>query len=99
MYLHKQIVICLVYCCIMMVNPVPAAKDIPDGFAPSEIFTRWSINLENLKEIFRENTEASVNADVTNNMNSRTHPYISLGPNGNWQGLQMRLILKQGVSY
>eukprot|EP00957_Ditylum_brightwellii_P058995 4473642-Ditylum_brightwellii.AAC.1 len=36
-YLHKQIVVQLVYFCIMMLNSVPAVKGISNCFAPREI--------------------------------------------------------------
>ena len=38
-YLHKQIVIWLVYFCIMMLHSVPAAKGISNCFAPRGIVT------------------------------------------------------------
>ena len=45
-YLHKQIVIQLVYFCIMMLNSVPAAKGISNHFAPCEIVTKRRLNLK-----------------------------------------------------
>ena len=84
MYLHKQIMIRLVYFCIMMINAVPAAKGISNRFAPREIVTGRCLNLDHLKAPFGEYIEASVDADVTNDMKGRTHACISLGPSGNW---------------
>ena len=95
-FLHKQIVIRLVYFCIMMINAIPAAKGISDRFAPREIVTRKRLNLKHLKASFGEYIEASVDADVTNDMKGRTHPCISLGPSGNWQGSQVCFDLETG---
>ena len=51
-YLHKQIVIRLVYFCIMMVNAVPAAKGISDRFAPRGIVTGRRLNFKHLQAAF-----------------------------------------------
>ena len=82
-YLNNQIVICLVYFCIMMVNAVPAAKGISDIFAPREIVTGRSLNFKHLQASFGEYIEASVDAEVTNDMKGCTHACISLGPSVN----------------
>ena len=58
-YLHKQIVIRLVYFCIMMLNSVPAVKGISDRFAPYEIITGWRLNLHHIKAGFGDYIEAS----------------------------------------
>ena len=47
-YLHKQIVIRLVYFFIMMLNSVPAAKGISNRFAQREIVTRRRLNFKHL---------------------------------------------------
>ena len=72
-YLHKQIVIRLVYFCIMMVNSVPAAKGISDRFALREIVTGRRLNFKHLQAAFGEYIEASVDSEVTNDMKGRTH--------------------------
>ena len=84
-HLHKQIVIRLVYFCIMMINAIPAAKVISERFVPREIFTGKRLNLNHLKYTFGEYIEARVDSDVTNYMKGITHPCISLGPSVNWQ--------------
>ena len=88
-YIHKQIVIRLVYFFIIVVNAVPAAKGISDRFAPREIVTGRRINFKHLQDAFGEYIEASVYADVTNDMKGRTHACISIGPSGNCQGSQV----------
>ena len=72
-YLHKHIVICLVYFCIMMVNAMPAAQGISDRFAPHEIVTGQRLNFKHLQAEFGEYIESSVDAEVTNDMKGRTH--------------------------
>ena len=95
-YLHKQIVIRLVYFCIMMVNAVPAAKGISNRFAPREIVTGRRLNFKHLQAAFGEYIDASVDAEVTNDIKGRTHACISLGPSGNWQGSQVCFDLETG---
>ena len=67
-YLHKQIVIRLVYFCIMMLNSVPAAKGISDRFAPREIVTGQRLNLKHIKAGFGDYIEASTDEIITNDM-------------------------------
>ena len=95
-HLHKQIVICLVYFYIMIINAIPAAKCISERFAPREIVTGKCFNLNQLKSPFGKYIEASMDADVTNDMKGRTHPCISIGPSGNWQGSQIFFDLETG---
>ena len=94
--LHKQIVIRLVYFCIMMVNEVPAEKGISGRFAPHEIVTGRRLNFKHLQAAFGEYIEAIVYAEVTNDIKGRTHTCISLGPSGNWQGSQVCFYLETG---
>ena len=94
--LHKQIVIWLVYFCIMMINVIPTAKVISERFAPRDIVTDKRLNLKHLKAPFDEYIEASVDADITNDMKGRTHRCISLGPSGNWQVSQICFDLETG---
>ena len=95
-YLHKQIVIRLVYFCVTMINAVLAAKGISDRFAPREIVTGRRLDLNHIKAGFGEYVEASTDADVTNDMKARTHACISLGPSGNWQGSQLCFDIETG---
>ena len=79
-HLNKQIVICLVYFCITMINLIPVVKGISERFAPREIVTGKRLNHNQLKAPFGEYIEASMDADATNDMKGRTHPCLSLGP-------------------
>ena len=56
-YLHKQIVIWLVYFCVKMINAVPAAKGISDQFAPRKIVTGQRLNLKHIKAGFGDYIE------------------------------------------
>ena len=69
-----------------MINAIPAEKGTSEGFAPREIVTGKRLNLNHLKSPFGEYIEASVYAYFKNDIKGRTHPCISLGPSGNWQG-------------
>ena len=51
---------------------------------------------KHLQATFGEYIEASVDADVTNDMKGCTHACISLGPSGNWQGSQVCFDLETG---
>ena len=51
-YLHKQIVIRLVYFCVMTINAVPATNGISTRFAPGEIVTGRRLDLKHLKAGF-----------------------------------------------
>ena len=73
----------------MTVNEVLAAKGISYIFAPHEIVTGRSLNLNHLQAAFVEYIEASIDAEVTNDMKGRTHACIYLGPSGNWQVSQV----------
>ena len=95
-YLHKQIVIWLVYFCVMMINADPAAKGISDRFAPREIVTGRHLNLKHIKAGFGDYIDASTDEIVMNDMKGRTHGCISLGPSGNWQGSQVCFDLETG---
>ena len=88
-YLHKQILIRLVYFFIVMVNAVSAAKGISNRFAPCDIVTGRRLNFKHLQAAFGEYIEASVDAEVTDEMKGRTHSCISIGPSGNFQGSQV----------
>ena len=83
-YLHKQIVIRLVYFCVTMINAVPVTNGISTRFAPREISTGRRLDLKHLKAGFGDYIEASTDEIITNDMKMRTHGCISLGPSGNW---------------
>ena len=70
----------------MMFIAIPAAQVIYELFAPREIVAVKRLNINHLKAPFGEYIEVSVDAVVTNDMKGGTHPRISLGPSGNWQG-------------
>ena len=72
-----------------MINAIPVAKGISERFAPREIVTGKRLKFKYLKAPFGEYIEANVDADVTDDMKGRTHPCISFGPSGNWQGSQI----------
>ena len=93
---HKQIVIRLVYFCIIMINAIPAAKGISERFVTREIVTGKRLNINHFKASFGEYIEASMDSDITNYMRGRTHPCISLGPSGNLQGYQIFFDLEIG---
>ena len=95
-YLHKQIVIWLVYFCVMMINAVPAAKGISNQFAPCEVVIGWRLNLKHIKAGFGDYIEASTDEIVTNDMKGRTYGCILLGPSGNWQSSQVCFDLETG---
>jgi len=48
------------------------------------------------KVLFGAYVEASTDADITNDMKSRTHPCVSLGPSGNMQGSLKCFDIKTG---
>ena len=95
-YLNNQIVICLVYFCIMIENAVPAEKGFREIFALREIMTGRRLNFKHLQAAFREYIVASVDAEVTNDMNGRTQYFISIGPSENWQVSQVCFDLETG---
>ena len=64
----------------MMINKIPAAKDISERFAPREINKYKRLNLNRLKAPFGKYIESSVDEGVTNDMKGRAHPCIYLGP-------------------
>ena len=71
----------------MFVNAVPAVEDIFQIFSPRETVTQTKIDFEeDCKVQFGSYVESSTDAIVMNDMTSRTHECIALGPSGNWQG-------------
>ena len=72
-----------------MINAIPAEKCISEKFAPREIVTGKLLNINHFKAPFGEYLEVSTDTYVTNYMKGRTHPFISLGPSGNWKVLQI----------
>ena len=86
-YLHRQIVIQMVYFVCMMVNATPAAEDISQIFSSGEIVTKRKIDFKkDHKAQFGSYVEDSTDAIVRNDMASRTHSCIALRPSGSWQG-------------
>ena len=86
-YLPNQIVIHMVYFVCMMVNAVPTTEGISQVFSPREIVTQRRFDFKkDCKALFGLYVEAGTDTIVTNDMTSRTHICIALGPSGNWQG-------------
>ena len=56
-----------------MVNAVPATKGISYIFAPHAIVTGRRLNFKHLQAAFGEYIEASVDAEVMNDMKGLTH--------------------------
>ena len=74
-HLHKQIVIHMVYFGQTMMNAFPAAKGISDRFSPREIVLGRPFDAErDLKARFGDYVEASVDADVTNDIKDALIP-------------------------
>ena len=74
-YMHKLVVVRLVYFAIMMLN-VPIDNDgISTEFSPREIVTgRRFVVDKHCRTVFGKYVEASEDADVTNDMKPRTQP-------------------------
>ena len=85
-YLHKLIVVRLVYFAVMMLN-VPINDKGCQTHSPREVVTGRRFNVErHCRCVFGEYVEASEDADVTNDMKPRTEPCIALGWSRNEQG-------------
>ena len=83
-FLNRQIVVQMVYFVTMFVNTVSAPEVISQIFSPQEIVTQRKIDFEkDCRAQFGSYVEASTDIIVTNNMTSRTHVCISLGPSSN----------------
>ena len=68
-----------------MMNAVPAAEGTSQIFSPREIVTQRKFDFKkDCKALFGSYLEASTNEIVTNDMKSRTHNCIALGPSVNW---------------
>ena len=88
-FLHKQVVVHLVYFCVMWLNAMPAEQGISRKYSPQEIVTQCELDFtKDCKAVFGSYVEASEDASVTNNMTPQTHACIALGPAGNVQGSQ-----------
>ena len=75
----------MVYIVTMFVNAVLSTEGISQIFFPQEIVTQRKIDFKkDCKVQFGLYVEASTDAIVTNDMMSRTHGCIALGPSGNW---------------
>ena len=72
-YLHKHVVIRLVYFCVTMINAVPATNGISTRFAPCEVVTGRRLDLKHLKAGFGDYIEASTDEIITNDMKGCTH--------------------------
>ena len=71
----------------LLPNVVPNKQGVSEHFSPRTLITGRNFDFANMpKVLFGAYVEASTDADLTNDMKSRTHPCISLGPSGNMQG-------------
>ena len=83
-YYHKMLVVHLVYFICIVMNGVPAAKDILKIFSSHKIVTSRRIDVKKeSRAVFSSYVEASIDADVANDITTQTHGYLSLGPSGN----------------
>ena len=86
-FLHKQIVMHLVYFCALWLNAMPTEQGISSKYSPWEIVSKQEMNFnKDCKAIFRSYIKASEDASVTNDMQVWTHACIAQGPAGNIQG-------------
>ena len=96
--LPTQMVIHLVYFVVLWLNSFPDKNEISDILSPREIITRKKIELKKHgKALFGSYVEASEDANITDDMKSRTRECIALGPTGNRQGSQKVLCLRTGT--
>ena len=73
-YMHKQIVIFVVYFFTMFANILPAAEVISKVFSLHEIMTQRKIDFrKDYKACFGLYVEASTEAVITNDVKSWTH--------------------------
>ena len=84
-YLHKQIVIFMVYYLTTFVNDVLVVEGIYRVFSPREILTKHILGFKkDCKAQFGAYVETSTDAIITHDTTSRAHKYLALGPSGNW---------------
>ena len=96
-YLHKQIVIRLVYFVTMCINSVPTTLGVSRKYSPREIVTQNKFDFAlDCRVKFLALVEASTDAIITNDMIPRTHKCLALGPSGNLQGSVMCFDLDTG---
>ena len=87
-YYHRMIIVHGVYFVIMMINGLPAPNGILGVMSPREIVTGQKLDFKkDCRAPFGAYIEASVDADVTNDMSPRKKGSLLLGPAGNLQGL------------
>ena len=86
-FLHKQILIRMVYHVVMWLNAVPADGGVSMQYSPREIVIQTQLDFKkHAVADFGAYVEASEDAVRTNDMSDRTHECINLGPTGNRQG-------------
>ena len=86
-YLHKLVMVRLVYFAIMMLNVPIDDNGISTEFSSRDIVMGWRFVVDrHCRTVFGEYVEASEDAGVTNDMKPRTQPRIALGWSGNEQG-------------
>ena len=71
----------------MMLNETPSAQGISETFSPQVLVTQRVFDFDKMPKVeIGEYIEASTTDEKTNDMKSRTHELIALGPAGNFQG-------------
>ena len=88
-FLHKQVVIHLVYFCAMWLNAMPVLQGISRKYSPWKIVTQHEFDFtKDCKAVCGSYVEASEDASVTNDMTAWTNACSALGPASNIQGSQ-----------
>ena len=78
----------MVYFVILMLSVVPNKQEVSELLSPRTLITGRKFDFgTRSKVLFGAYVEASTNANITNDMKSRTHPCVGIGPSGNMQGL------------
>ena len=96
-FLHKTIIVHLVYCAVLWMNAGPAETGISEHYSPREIVTQIKMNYKKMCcAAFGDYIEASEDAIITNTMRPQTHPCIALGPSNNLQGSVKCIDLETG---
>ena len=83
----KMVIIHTIYGVCVWLNDILPNTKLVGGLSPRELVTgrNLAFNKDCCADI-RAYVEATVDADVTNGQETRTHSCISLGPSGNIQG-------------
>ena len=89
----KSFVIHLVYICVMRINSFPADQGISKHLSPHEIVIELSLIFQrHAKVLFGSYVETNEGAVIVDTNRGRKFLGILLGPTGNIQGTQKKLI-------